>query len=72
MSNWISVGDKVLNVDNIELVEQINTNCIRVYLISGKIIDLTNIAAVSLWKYLDFERLKFLDLENPTRDFSGI
>mgnify|MGYP003393896857 CR=1 FL=1 len=32
--------------------------------VCGKVIELTNTAALSLWMYLDSERLKFLDLEN--------
>jgi hypothetical protein len=71
MATWVVVGDRVLNVDNIEYIERKNTNCIIVYMVSGKIIELTNTVALTLWKYLDGERLKFLDLENPTRDFSG-
>ena len=71
MPDWIVVGDHILNVDNIEYVERKNTNLIIVYMSSGKVIELTNTMALTLWKYLDSERLKFLDLNNPTRDFSG-
>mgnify|MGYP001587657035 CR=1 FL=1 len=71
MSNWVVVGDSVLNVDNIEYIERKNTNSIIVHMGSGKVIELTNTMALALWKYLDGERLKFIDLENPTRDFSG-
>lgn len=71
MSNWVVIGDNILNVDNIEYIERKNTNCIIVYMVSGKAIELTNTAALTLWKYIDGERLKFLDLENPMRDFSG-
>lgn len=71
MADWVVVGDSILNVDNIEYIERKNTNCIVVYMGSGKVIELTNTMALTLWKYVDSERLKFLDLENPTRDFSG-
>lgn len=71
MPDWVVVGDNILNVDNIEFIERKNSNLIIVYMSSGKVIELTNTAALTLWKYIDGERLKFLDLENPTRDFSG-
>ena len=71
MADWVVVGDSILNVDNIEYLERKNTNCIVVYMCSGKVVELTNTAALTLWKYIDGERLKFLDLDNPTRDFSG-
>ena len=71
MSEWIVVGDKILNVDNIEFVTRINGMAIIVHMTSGKSFEVTNTMASNLWKYLDGERLKFLDLENPTRDFSG-
>lgn len=71
MPNWITVGDNILNVNNIEFVERVDSSTIRVCMGSGKVILITNTAALTLWKYLDGERLKFLDLENPTRDFSG-
>lgn len=71
MSDWVTIGDNILNVDNIEYIERKNTNCIIVYMSSGKMIELTNTVALTLWKYIDSERLKFLDLDNPTRDFSG-
>lgn len=71
MPDWVVIGDRILNVDNIEIVERKSTSCIVVYMGSGKVVELTNTAALTLWKYLDGERLKFLDLDNPTRDFSG-
>jgi hypothetical protein len=74
MPDWALVGDQILNVDNIELVERKkvkNTTIIIVHMSSGKVIELTGTMALTLWKYLDSERLKFLDLENPTQDFSG-
>ena len=71
MSEWIVVGDKILNVDNIEFVTRVNDMAIVVHMTSGKSFEVTNTMANNLWKYLDGERLKFLDLENPTRDFSG-
>lgn len=71
MSDWVVVGDQVLNVDNIEYIERKSTSHIIVHMGSGKVIDLTNTMALTLWKYIDGERLKFLDLNNPTRNFSG-
>lgn len=71
MPDWVAVGDRILNIDNIEYIEKINIRRVLVHMGSGKVVELTNIAALSLWKYIDSERLKFLDLENPTRDFSG-
>ena len=71
MPDWVVIGDRILNVDNIEIVERKSTSCTVVYMGSGKVVELTNTAALTLWKYLDGERLKFLDLDNPTRDFSG-
>ena len=71
MSNWIVVGDSVMNVDNIEYIERVNAVTIKTYMTSGKVIELSNTVAITLWKYIDGERLKFLDLDNPTRDFSG-
>ena len=71
MADWVVVGDNIVNVDNIEYVERKNNNCIVVYMGSGKVIELTNTVALTLWKYIDSERLKFLDLDEPTRDFSG-
>jgi len=71
MSNWVVIGDSILNVSNIEYIERKNTNLIVVSMTSGKVIELTNTMALILWKYIDGERLKFLDLENPTRDFSA-
>ena len=71
MPDWVVVGDSILNVDNIEFIERKSSNLITVYMSSGKVIELTNTAALVLWKYLDSERLKFLDLDNPARDFSG-
>ena len=71
MADWVLVGDSIMNVDNIEYVERISHDHIRVYMGSGKIIELTNTVALTLWKFIDSERLKFLDLDEPTRDFSG-
>jgi len=71
MAAWVVIGDRILNVDNIELVERKSTKVIVVYMGSGKVVELTNTGALTLWKYLDSERLKFVDLENPERDFSG-
>jgi hypothetical protein len=70
MADWVLVGDNIMNVDNIEYVERINHDEIRVHMGSGKIIELKNTVALTLWKFIDGERLKFLDLENPTSDFS--
>jgi hypothetical protein len=71
MSEWIKVGDRILNVSNIEFVERNGPMKITVFMSSGRSVELTNTMANNLWKYLDGERLKFLDLDNPTRDFSG-
>lgn len=71
MPDWVKVGDDILNVDNIEYVERKSSDVIVVHMGSGKVIELTNTVAVALWKYLDSERLKFLDLDNPTQNFSG-
>ena len=71
MSDWVKVGDDILNVDNIEYVKRISPSLIIVSMSSGKVIELTNTVALSLWMYLDSERLKFLSLEDPERDFSG-
>lgn len=71
MADWVVVGDSILNVDNIEFVERVSSDEIKVYMGSGKVIELKNTVALTLWKFIDSERLKFLDLENPTRDFSG-
>jgi hypothetical protein len=71
MADWVKVGDDILNVDNIEYVKRLGNDLIVIYMSSGKVIELTNTVALTLWKYLDSERLKFLDLDNPTRDFSG-
>lgn len=71
MADWVLVGDSILNVDAIEYVERKNSALIILYMNSGKVIELTNTTALTLWKYLDSERLKFLDLDEPTRDFSG-
>jgi len=74
MPDWVLVGDGIVNVDNIEYVERKkikNTIIIVVYMGSGKEIELTGTVALTLWKYIDSERLKFLDLDEPTRDFSG-
>jgi len=73
---WVLVGDNIINVDNIEYVERYipqyeTMMCLKVYMGSGKVIEITETAAIVLWKFIDGERLKFLDLENPTRDFSG-
>ena len=71
MSDWIKVGDDILNVNNIEHVKRISSSLVIVSMSSGKVIEVTNTMALTLWIYLDSERLKFYDLENPTRDFSG-
>lgn len=68
---WVKVGDQILNLDNIEFVIRTSQMAIVVHMSSGKSIELTNTMANNLWKYLDGERIKFLDLDNPTRDFSG-
>lgn len=68
---WVAVGNNMLNVRNIEYIERKSTKQVVVYMVSGKAIELTNLVALELWKYIDSERLKFLDLENPERDFSG-
>jgi hypothetical protein len=70
MADWVKVGDDILNVDNIEYVKRLGNDLIVIYMSSGKVIELTNTVALTLWKYLDSERLKFLDLDNPTSDFS--
>jgi hypothetical protein len=70
MPDWVVVGQNILNVDNIEFVERCDKILI-VHMGSGKAIELTETAAITLWKFIDGERLKFLDLDNPTRDFSG-
>lgn len=75
MPDWALVGDNILNVDQIEWVERIydikGKMSINVFMASGKMIEVTGTMALTLWKYIDSERLKFLDLENPTQDFSG-
>lgn len=71
MADWVLVGDNIVNVDNIEYVERKSHDLIVVYLGSGRVLELTNTVALALWKYIDSERLKFLDLDEPTRDFSG-
>lgn len=71
MPDWVTVGDNILNVDNIEFVERISPMVMKIHMGSGKVIEVTNTTALTLWKFLDGERLKFLDLDNPTRDFSG-
>lgn len=71
MADWVVVGDSILNVDNIEYIERQGSSYIKIYMGSGKVIELTNTVALTLWKHIDSERLKFFDLENPTRDFSG-
>jgi len=71
MADWVLVGDSILNVDNIEYVERKSSNLIIIHMSSGKVIELTNTVALTLWKFIDGERLKFLDVDNPTRDFSG-
>lgn len=71
MPDWVVVGQNILNVNNIEFVERVSATQLIVYMTSGKKIELTNTAAITLWLYLDSERLKFLDLGEPTRDFSG-
>jgi len=70
MADWVTVGDNILNVDNIEFVER-HDKILIVHMGSGKAIELTETAALTLWKFIDGERLKFLDVDNPTRDFSG-
>jgi len=70
MADWVTVGDNILNVDNIEFVERYG-KLLRIHMGSGKVIEVTETVALTLWKFIDGERLKFLDLENPTRDFSG-
>lgn len=76
MADWVVVGDSILNVDNIELVERYTPKdksipILKIYMSSGRVIELTETVGITLWKYLDGERLKFLDLDEPTRDFSG-
>ena len=75
MAEWVLVGDNILNVEQIEWVERIYDDkgkmSINVSMASGKVIEVTNTVALTLWKYIDSERLKFLSLENPERDFSG-
>jgi hypothetical protein len=76
MSDWVTVGDNILNVDNIEFIERYtpqyeSTVILKIYMSSGRVIEVTETAAITLWKFIDGERLKFLDLDNPTRDFSG-
>ncbi len=75
MPDWVVVGDNILNVDNIEFIEKKFSDrgalILNIHMSSGKVIELTSTTALTLWKYLDSERLKFLDLDEPTRDFSG-
>jgi len=71
MADWALVGDQILNVDNIEFVERKDSSHIVLYMGSGRTVEVTGTMALTLWKYIDGERLKFLDLNNPTRDFSG-
>ena len=71
MPDWVAVGNRILNVDNIELIERKSMGKVHIHMGSGAVIEITNMAALELWKYIDSERLKFLDLENPTRDFSA-
>jgi len=68
MPDWVTVGDNILNVDNIEFLER-NDKVLKVYMSSGKVVELTNTAAITLWKYIDGERLKFYNLDEPRRDF---
>lgn len=70
---WVLVGDSLLNVNAIEFVERVSRKpmIIIIHLASGKKVELTETVAVGLWKFLDSERLQFLDLDNPERDFSG-
>jgi hypothetical protein len=71
MGDWIKIGDSILSVDNIEFIERIGPAHIKAHMSSGKIVELKQNIALELWKYLDGERLKFLDLDNPERNFSG-
>ena len=70
MSKWVSVGDNLLNVDNIEYIERRRNNVVIVHMCSGKVVELTNTVGIVLLNYISSELLKFLDRENPERDFS--
>jgi hypothetical protein len=76
MPDWVKIGDSILNVNNIEFIEQVYRDgdvpySLTIHMSSGKVIEITDNIGLSLWKYLDSERLKFLTLEAPERDFSG-
>lgn len=78
MSDWVMLGDNILNVSTIEYIERVwkdvnnkTPHTIIAHMSSGKIIELTHNTGLALWKYLEGERLKFLDLDNPERDFGG-
>lgn len=71
MSDWVKVGDDIINVDNVEYVQKTSNSVVFISMSSGKVIEIRGTVALTFWKYLDSERLKFLDLDNPTRDFSG-
>jgi len=70
MAVWISVGDRIVNVDNIDYVERVNPALLRIYMRSITL-EITESMAVNLWNYLISERLPFYDTVTPTRDFSG-
>lgn len=71
--SWVLVGTNLLNVDQIEYAQRVSEQPFKMiaYMNSGKVIEITETTGIALWKFLDSERLKFLDLENPERDFSG-
>jgi hypothetical protein len=69
MAEWVSIGDSVVNIDTIEYVTRTDTGLITVYLSSGRELEITNQVAEAVWTYLDSVRLKFLDMDNPTRNF---
>lgn len=70
MPDWVVVGDNILNIDQIEWLERMpEKKSLLVYMASGKQIELTGTMALEVWKFVDGERLKLLDLNNPKRDF---
>lgn len=70
MPDWVVVGDNILNIDQIEWVERVpEKKSVVVFMASGKRIELTGTMALEVWKFIDGDRLKLLDLNNPKRDF---
>jgi hypothetical protein len=72
MAQWIEVGNKLLNVDQIEYVELVTPSKLYVYMTSGAVLEITDTMGTNLYNLLVSNKVPFLDSSYPTRGFSAL